>query len=79
MVIKKCTEKGYLNVEGLKYELIPEKFKAGTYEIVITDVTSGIENHLEPMRMDLKVFDSEVEAAELAEQAAAAKAGGKKK
>jgi hypothetical protein len=29
--------------------------------------------------MDLKVFDSEAEAAELAEQAAAAKAGGKKK
>ena len=79
MVIKKCTEKGILNVEGLKFELIPEKFKAGTYEIVVTDVTKGIENHLEQMRMDLKVFDSEVEAAELAEQAAAAKAGGKKK
>ena len=39
MVMKKCTEKGFLNVEGLKFELIPEKFKAGTYEIVITDVT----------------------------------------
>ena len=63
----------------MKFELIPEKFKSGTYEIVIKDVTKGIENHLEPMRMDLKVFDSEVEAAELAELAAAAKAGGKKK
>jgi hypothetical protein len=64
----------------LKFELIPEKFKSGTYEIVVTDITQGIENHLEPMRMDLKVFDSEAEAAELAEQAAASKAaGGKKK
>ena len=79
MVIKKCTEKGFLKVEDLKFELIPEKFKSGTYEIVIKDVTDGIQNHLEPMRMDLKVFDSEAEAAELAEQAAAAKAGGKKK
>jgi hypothetical protein len=42
MVMKKCTEKGFLNVEGLKFELIPEKFRAGTYEIVIKDVTEGI-------------------------------------
>ena len=68
-----------MSIEGLKFDLIPEKFKSGTYEIVITDVTQGIQNHLEPMRMDLKVFDSEAEAADLAEQAAAAKAGGKKK
>jgi hypothetical protein len=79
-VIKRCTEKGVLKVQNLKFELIPEKFKSGTYEIVITDVTRGITNHLNPMRIDLKVFDSEAEAAELAEQAAAAKAaGGKKK
>lgn len=66
LVLKKCTEKGFLSVEGLTYAL-SDTFKAGNYEIVITDVTQGIENHLESMRMDIKVFDSEAEAAELAE------------
>ena len=56
-----------MKIENLKFEVIPEKFPGGTYEMIIRDVTKGIQNHLEEMRIDLKVFDSEVEAAELAE------------
>lgn len=44
--------------------LIPEKFEAGSYEIVITDKTNGIaqDKLLNPTRLDLKIFDSVVEA-----------------
>lgn len=71
---------GVLSVEGLKFQLIPEKFEAGSYEIVITDKTNGIEEskYLETTRLDLKIFDSVAEAEEAAAQAAAPK-GGKKK
>lgn len=61
--------------------MIPEKFEAGSYEIVITDKTVGIseDKYLNPTRIDFKIFDSAVEAEEAAAQAAAGKAGGKKK
>ena len=42
LVIKKTTVDGILSVEGLKFVLIPEKFEAGSYEIVISDKTIGI-------------------------------------
>lgn len=80
LVIRRSTVDGILVVENLKFQLIPEKFEAGNYEIVITDKTNGIEEdkHLETTRLDLKIFDSAVEAEEAAAQAAAPK-GGKKK
>ena len=48
--------------------MIPEKFEAGNYEIVITDKTIGIaeDKLLETIRLDLKMFDSAVEAEEAA-------------
>jgi hypothetical protein len=80
LVIRRQTVNGILTVEGLKFVLIPEKFEAGNYEIVITDKTNGIAANklLEPLRLDLKIFDSVSEAEEAEAQAAAAK-GGKKK
>jgi len=73
------SEKGVVTIENIKYTLDPETFKPGWFEIIIRDVTRGIpeEKRLGETRVDLKVFDSEAEAAFLAEQAAAAK--GKKK
>lgn len=71
------TQEGKLLIENIQYQL-SETFQSGNYEVVIKDITNGIleEDKLETMRLDLKVFDSEVEA----EQAAAhAAAGGKKK
>jgi len=67
-------------VEDIEYALDEETFKPGMYEIVITDITRGIEEseRLEPTRLDFKVFDSEAEAEALANAQAAAK-GGKKK
>lgn len=55
-----------------------ETFPSGNYEIVIKDITDGMpdSDKLETMRLDLKIFDSEVEAEHAAAQAAA---GGKKK
>jgi hypothetical protein len=49
-----------------------DTFKVGLYEIVITDVTIGIEDEhkLKPTRIDLRLADSEAET-ELAAQEAA--------
>ena len=41
--MRRATVDGVLSVEGLKFELIPEKFETGSYEIVITDKTIGID------------------------------------
>ena len=81
IIMRKVTVDGVLSVEGLKFELIPEKFESGSYEIVITDKTVGIpeDKLLDPTRLDLKIFDSAADAEEAAAQAAAGKAGGKKK
>lgn len=58
-----ATEKGELRVEGITFAL-GDGFKAGNYEIVISDVTLGIEDDekLLPQRLDLRIFDSEAEA-----------------
>ena len=58
--ISKATEKGVLTVEGLSFVLDEEKFPMAVYELVITDVTEGVDPdfHLPPTRVDLKVFDS---------------------
>ena len=60
MMIRKSTQGGVLTLEGLSFVLDPESFPMGVYEIVITDVTEGVEPewHLEPLRVDLKIFDS---------------------
>ena len=66
-----CSENGNAVVEGITYEM-SEDFQSGSYEIVITDVTRGIEPHdkLPITRIDLKVFDSVADADKLAEEAA---------
>lgn len=75
MVIRKTTEGGKFSVGDLTYKLDPESFPSGTYEIVITDVTRGIEDSqkLAETRIDLKLIDSEAEAELAATQAAAGK------
>lgn len=79
MTVKLATEAGQTQLEGLTFKLDNETLPAGTYEVVIKDVTHGIEEsqRREMKRFDLKLFDSEVEA-ELAAAAAPVK-GGKKK
>lgn len=74
-----CTTKGLISIEGLTYEFEEGKFESGAYEIVITDVTKGIDESklLPPMRLDIRIIDSEAEAEMAAAQAAAGK--GKKK
>ena len=66
-----CTEGGLVCVEGITYAF-DEGFSAGLYEIVITDVTRGIEQleKLPITRIDLKLFDSVAEAEKAAEEAA---------
>ena len=58
--IRKATEAGVLSVEGLTFVLDEEKFPMAVYELVITDVTEGVDPDwlLAPIRVDLKVFDS---------------------
>ena len=75
MVIRKTTEEGKFTVGNLVYKLDPESFPSGTYEIVVTDVTAGIEasKRLQETRIDLKLIDSEAEAELAATQAAAGK------
>lgn len=65
-------------MSDLTYKL-DDNFKGGLFELIITDVTKGLEESklLPPLRIDLKIFDSEVEAEAAAANAAAAK--GKKK
>lgn len=79
MTTKICTTNGLISIEGLTYEFTEGQFESGAYEIVITDVTKGIEESklLPPMRLDIKIIDSEAEAEMAAAQAAAGK--GKKK
>ena len=64
----------------MSYNLDPKEFPSGTYEIVITDATRGIDDNerLPSTRIDLRVFDSEADAEAAANQAAASK-GAKKK
>ena len=73
------TNEGILEVKGLTYKLEPAFFTAGVYELEIKDVTRGIDiaDRLDPLKIDLKIFDSVAEAEELAQQAADKK--GKKK
>ena len=56
-----------------------EQFKGGLYELIITDVTTGLDQRkiLPQLKIDLKVFDSGAEAEAAAANAAAGK--GKKK
>lgn len=63
---------------GLEYQL-DDNFKGGLYELIITDVTKGLDpNKLLPaLRIDLKIFDSVADAEAAAANAAAGK--GKKK
>lgn len=74
-----ASQKGILQIEDIVYEL-NEHFKVGMYEIIITDVTVGLEDEfkLQPTRIDLKLTDSEAEA-ELAAQQVVQTKGGKKK
>ena len=60
--------------------VIDDNFKSGLYEIVITDVTPGLDENerLYETRLDFKIFDSEADAEALAQAQAAGK-GGKKK
>ena len=43
LTIRKSTQNGVLSVENLSFVIDPEKFPMGVYEIVITDVTEGVE------------------------------------
>jgi len=49
-----------LSLEGLTFELDADTFPMAVYELVITDVTEGVDQDwlLDPLRVDLKVFDS---------------------
>jgi len=60
LIINKATETGILSLDGLAFNIDEEKFPMAIYEIVITDVTHGIEKDwlLPPLRVDLKVLDS---------------------
>ena len=73
------TEKGETKIENLSFNIDPETLPSGQYEVVIRDITHGIEESArrEEKRLDLKLLNSEVEA-ELAAAAAPVK-GGKKK
>ena len=79
LALRVPTQNGVLKIENIAYQLNPDTFPAGNFEIVVTDVTEGIpdEEKLEQMRLDLKLFDSEADAEQAAAQAAAG--GGKKK
>jgi hypothetical protein len=59
--------------------VLDEQFKGGLFELIITEVTQGLDPYklLPAMRVDLKVFDSEADAELAAANAAAGK--GKKK
>jgi hypothetical protein len=45
----------------------------GWFEIIIRDVTKGLDKRLNEIRADIKIFNSEVEAEIAANQAAAGK------
>ena len=47
-------------MENLTYVIDPVKFPMAVYEVVVTDITEGIDDDwkMEPVRLDLRVFDS---------------------
>lgn len=67
-----------MKLENLTFALDGD-LKAGVYEIVVRDITHGLDEAdlLADQRIDLKLMDSEAEAEAAA--AAAAAGGGKKK
>ena len=79
MTLNVNTRGGEISISELSFALNEKDLPSGSYEIVINDVTKGITETklLKPMRIDLKIFDSEVEA-EIAANSAPVK-GGKKK
>ena len=75
---RQITYEGKLKMTGLEYKF-DDQFKGGLYELVIRDVTVGLEESklLPSLRIDLRVIDSVAEAELAAANAAAGK--GKKK
>jgi len=69
---------GVCRVSGLEYAL-DETFRGGVYEIVIRDVTVGIEKRMPEQRIELNIIDPEELAAQQAALAAQAKGPPKKK
>ena len=65
-------------VTALEYAL-DETFRGGAYEIVIRDVTVGIEKRMPEQRIELNIIDPEELAAQQAALAAQAKGPPKKK
>jgi hypothetical protein len=65
------SQNGTLKLENLTFAL-DDNFKAGLYELIVRDVTHGIDpsDILPEQRIDMKFVDSEAEA-ELAAQLAA--------
>ena len=63
---------------ALEYAL-DETFRGGVYEIVIRDVTVGIEKRMPEQRIELNIIDPEELAAQQAALAAQAKGPPKKK
>lgn len=65
-------------MSALEYAL-DEHFRGGVYEIVIRDVTIGIEKRMPEQRIELNIIDPEELAAQQAALAAQAKGPPKKK
>jgi hypothetical protein len=54
-------------------------FRMGTYEIIIRDVTKGLQNKMPDIKIELVIIDPEEIAAQQAALAAVSKPQGKKK
>ena len=78
LIHRQVTYEGKLKMVNLEYQL-DDTFKGGLYELIVRDVTEGLEEAklLPTLKIDLKVFDSVAEAELAAVNAAAGK--GKKK
>lgn len=69
---------GVIKTPGLTFKF-DEKFQSGTYDIIIKDITKGLQakQRLGQVKIEFKIFDSNTDAEMFAAQTAAAK--GKKK
>jgi len=56
------SEQGICSIKELTYE-ITETFKMGNYTIIINDVTKGVTNKMQEVRVELVIIDPEELAA----------------
>jgi hypothetical protein len=59
------TEQGCLKISDIKF-ILDDTFNAGTYEVLIKEVTPAIDNKMEDVKIDIIITDPVLEAEKLA-------------